>query len=36
MIQHIIYSEYDIVNVSDEEYKQLKKQYTDKLGGWKQ
>ena len=31
---YLIYSEYDVVNVSDEEYKQLKKLYTDKLGGW--
>lgn len=40
MVQHIIfklyliYSEYDVVNVTDEEYKQLKKLYTNKLRGW--
>lgn len=28
------YSEYDVVDVSDEEYKQLRKLYIDKFGGW--
>lgn len=29
------YSEYDTIQVSEEEYQQLKKLYIDKFGGWK-